>query len=661
MAQAAPLESAQQMDAASVEEFPIDLDQYHGVSIDAWQARDRMSDAQRSHVQANVELCRDAIVLMTSIGAACGVSGHSGGAYGMMPEVCLLDSFFRASPEKFVQIFFDEAGHRVATQYLFSVLRGHLAAGRLFQYRRAHSHLPGHPELGNTPGIEFSSGRLGHLWAMANGVAMGNPGKIVPVFSSDGSQMEGNTAEAARFAAAKNLNIKLFIDDNDVTIAGHPSDYLSKYDVGATLRGHGITVAEVGGEDLDAVFQAMQTAVTTEGPYAVVLKRPMCPGVKGLEGATTGHSALSKASALQYLEQRGLQKACERLQAEKKVPEDPYPKYLGSGKSTATRLTFGEEVVEVLKKIPTEAERKQRVCVVDSDLEGSCGFKKIREECPEVFVNSGVMERGNFSACAGFGFGAGPEERQGVFGTFAAFQEMLISEITMARLNRCNVMLHFSHSGVDGISDDTCHFGVNNFFADCGFADEEGPQAQLFFPADAAQMRKVVSAAFWQRGLRFVYSTRVPVPEILDEAGNSMFGGSYVPTMGKDELVRDGSDGFIISYGDALYRSLDAVERLKEQGLSVGLVNKWHMNVVDDDMLRAIADKKPKFILVVESQNIKTGLGVRFGTWLLERGISGFKYARCGTHRSGCGGQWEQAFWQGYDPESIMSEVKKLM
>ena len=80
---------------------------------------------------------------------------------------------------------------------------------------------------------------------MATGVALANPGNVIPVFSSDGSQMEGNTAEAARFAAAKNLNVKRFIDDNDVTIAGHPSEYLTTFDVDGKLRGHGIAVQEV--------------------------------------------------------------------------------------------------------------------------------------------------------------------------------------------------------------------------------------------------------------------------------------------------------------------------------------------------------------------------------------------------------------------------------
>ena len=55
------------------------------------------------------------------------------------------------------------------------------------------------------------------------------------------------------------------------------------------------------------------------------------------------------------------------------------------------------------------------------------------------------MERGNFSAAAGFGYTKG---KQGIFATFSAFLEMCISEITMARLNFSNVLAHFSHSGV---------------------------------------------------------------------------------------------------------------------------------------------------------------------------------------------------------------------
>ena len=53
------------------------------------------------------------------------------------------------------------------------------------------------------------------------------------------------------------------------------------------------------------------------------------------------------------------------------------------------------------------------------------------------------MERGNFSAAASFEFAP---DKFGVFSTLSAFFEMTI-EITMAKLNHCNVLSHFSHGG----------------------------------------------------------------------------------------------------------------------------------------------------------------------------------------------------------------------
>jgi transketolase N-terminal domain/subunit len=190
----------------------------------------------------------------TATGAARGVGGHTGGPYDTVPEVVILDALFRGGPDQFVPIFFDEAGHRVATQYLMATLNGELPAEQLMRYRAAHEKLPGHPELGLTPGVKFSSGRLGHMWPYVNGVALANPGKTAFCLGSDGSQQEGNDAEAARFAVANHVNVKLLIDDNDVTIAGHPSQYMGGYSVKQTLEGHGLTVLEGDGEDLDSLY-----------------------------------------------------------------------------------------------------------------------------------------------------------------------------------------------------------------------------------------------------------------------------------------------------------------------------------------------------------------------------------------------------------------------
>ncbi|QDL07818.1 transketolase [Brasilonema octagenarum UFV-E1] len=629
--------------------FPINLSAYKQIALNP--ANPTLSDEERETLKANIQLCRDAIVFFTATGAASGVGGHTGGPYDTVPEVVILDALFRGAPDKFVPIFFDEAGHRVATQYLMAVLHGELSAEQLVHYRQAGAKLPGHPELGLTPGVKFSSGRLGHIWPYINGVALANPNKVVFCLGSDGSQQEGNDAEAARLAVAKNLNVKLIIDDNDVTIAGHPSEYLPGFSVAKTLAGHGLSVNEGDGEDLDDLYRRICQAVTSDGPVALVNKRKMAVGIEGIEGSTHGHDVIPADKAIAYLEKRGLTEAVRYLKSIQK-PKNSYT-FIGSGdKLGSNRTVFGEAVVSVLDRL-SETERKEKVMCIDSDLEGSCGLNKIHDAHPEIFVSSGIMERGNFSAAAGFGMEKG---KQGIFGTFSAFLEMCVSEITMARLNYSNVLCHFSHSGIDDMADNTCHFGLNNFFADNGLDD--GYETRLYFPADAAQMKACVEAVFFEQGLRFIFSTRSKTPNILDANGKDLHGEGYTFTPGKDEVVREGTAGYIISFGEALYRAVDAVERLKQQGIDVGLINKPTLNVIDEQMLAKVG--KAPFVLVVESFNRRTGLGSRFGSWLLERGLTP-KFAHLGTHKEGCGGLWEQYPYQGIDPEGIINKVKELI
>lgn len=630
-------------------DFPIDLDAYQRIELDV--SNPKLTIEQRAALKSNIQLCRDALVFFTATGAARGVGGHSGGPFDTVPEVMIMDALFRGSAYGYVPIFFDEAGHRVGTQYLMAALNGDLPAEQLIHYREAHSHLPGHPELGFTPGVKFSSGRLGHMWPYLNGVSMANPDRVLFCLGSDGSQQEGNNAEAARLAVAQNLNVKLIIDDNDVTIAGHPSKYLKGCTVANSLKGHGVTILEGDGEDIDDLYKRICKAVNMPGPVAIINKRPMCPGIEGLEGSPHGHDVISVKLALKYLEKNKQQEAADVLRRIKAPTQEQ--NFLGSNDDwVANRAVFGDAVVDILGGM-NEWQRVDSVRVIDSDLEGSCGLNKIHAAHPEVFISSGIMERGNFSAAAGFGMAEG---KQGIFGTFSAFLEMTISEITMARLNKSNVLSHYSHSGIDDMADNTCHFGLNNMFADNGLDD--GHPTNLYFPADQHQMRACVDSIFFESGLRFIFSTRSKVPVILDTEGNDFFGRGYRFEPGKDEIIREGSKGYIVSFGECLYRALDAVERLKAQGIDVGLINKPSLNAIDEDMLTKIGESS--FVLVVESFNRKTGLGSRMGTWLLERGYAP-KYAHMGTHQEGCGGLWEQFPHQGIDPVGIMATVKELI
>ncbi|MDZ4861591.1 MAG: thiamine pyrophosphate-dependent enzyme, partial [Candidatus Hydrogenedentes bacterium] len=369
--------------------FPIDVSAYKPLSIDP--ATKKLPADQFALLQANIQLVRDTIIFYTAIAGIKGLAGHTGGAYSIVPEVLIADAFMRGG--NVYPVYFDEAGHRVAIQYAMSAFNGEMPFEKLFHYREFGHGLFGHPELDPKIGVKFSSGRLGHMWPFANGVAKAHPDKAVFLFGSDGSQMEGNDAEAARLAVAQNLNIKVVVDDNNVTISGHPQDYLPGYDVAKTLAGHGLTVSVGQGEDFEELYARMQLAVITPGPHGVVNRRKMAPGVPGIEGNHAGHDVIKKDFAIQYLSARGLTAAVDYLNGVK--VDKKTVSYQGSTPETGSNRTeFGNIVNGILDRM-SDADRKANVLVIDSDLEGSTGLNIIRKAHPEVCINGGVHPRRN--------------------------------------------------------------------------------------------------------------------------------------------------------------------------------------------------------------------------------------------------------------------------
>ncbi|MFT5697783.1 MAG: transketolase C-terminal domain/subunit/transketolase N-terminal domain/subunit [Desulforhopalus sp.] len=626
-------------------EFPIDLTGYTPLKLDL--AQTELTGEQRTTLKKNIETVRDSIVFFTALANVKGLGGHTGGAFDIVPELLIVDGFMKGS-DSIHPVYFDEAGHRVAIQYMMAVLNGYQKAESLLHYREYDKGYYGHPERDDKNGVFFSSGRLGHLWSYVNGVAEADRNKTVVMFGSDGSQMEGDNAEAARYAVARNLKVKLFIDDNDVTIAGHPSEYLKGYDVEKTMQGHGLKANSGDGEDIDALFARIQQAMVADGPVALVNKRLMAVGVAGIEGLPKGHDVIAVDLAVDYLKAKGLNAAADLLL--NFTVEKTKTSYLGSTPEMGkVRDDFGKVVCEILDATENA---KDKVLVVDSDLEGSCGMHHIRKNHPELYVAGGIMERNNYSVAAGFGSEPG---RQGIFGTFAAFLEMVVSEITMARLNEANVLAHFSHSGIDDMADNTCHFGINNFFADNAIA--EGDTTRLYFPADVLQLRAMLKKVFTDAGLRFLFSTRSATPCLLKEDGAKLYDEGYEFVPGKDEVVREGRDGYVVTYGEMTYRCLDAVEQLKNKGLNIGLINKPTLNVIDEEMMEKVG--KSPFVLVVESQNSKTGLGSKYGTWLLERGLTPL-YALLGTSKIGHGGIAEQLPHQGLGVDDIKKKILSM-
>ena len=154
------------------------------------------------------------------------------------------------------------------------------------------------------------------------------------------------------------------------------------------------------------------------------------------------------------------------------------------------------------------------------------------------------------------------------------------------------------------MADNTCHFGINSFFADNGLGDV---QSWLYFPADPLQMIAIVKRVFFERGLRFIFSTRAKVPWILKEDGARFFGEGYEFVPGKDEVVLEGTAGYVVSFGDMLYRSYDAVLRCRQEGLDVGLINKPTLNLVDEQVRLRWSPGESIFMLLIPGCDRSSG------------------------------------------------------
>ena len=148
--------------------FPIDFSEYKSLSFDPSQKT--LAGDQKQQLTTNIALVRDSLVFFTALANTKGLGGHTGGAYDIVPEMLIVDGFMKGDSQIF-PVYFDEAGHRVAIQYMMAALNGQKSFDDLLHYREFGKGLYGHPERDEKAGVFFSSGRLGHLWSYVNGVA----------------------------------------------------------------------------------------------------------------------------------------------------------------------------------------------------------------------------------------------------------------------------------------------------------------------------------------------------------------------------------------------------------------------------------------------------------------------------------------------------------
>lgn len=180
---------------------------------------------------------------------------------------------------------------------LFAILadKGFFPESELLTYCARDSILGGHPERGKVPGVEASTGALGH--GLDIGIGMAHAARIqgrssrVFVITGDGEINEGSIWEGAMAAAHHGLdNLTVLVDRNKLQSYGPTSEVLDLEPLADKWRSFGFVCEDVDGHDVEALRQALGAAPREpDKPTALICHTVKGKGVAHIEHDATWH------------------------------------------------------------------------------------------------------------------------------------------------------------------------------------------------------------------------------------------------------------------------------------------------------------------------------------------------------------------------------------
>ncbi len=187
-------------------------------------------------------------------------------------------------------------GHICPIQYAALAHAGYFKVEELKTLRRLGSRLQGHPHRGVLPGIETTSGPLGSGLSQAAGIALASrmDGKRWRTYclTSDGEHEEGNTWEAALFAAKNRLsNLTVVVDRNNIQIDGFTEQVMPLEPFREKYESFGWHVLEIDGHSFEEIAAAVAEAQAIhEQPTCIIAHTIPGKGVDFMENDYLWHS-----------------------------------------------------------------------------------------------------------------------------------------------------------------------------------------------------------------------------------------------------------------------------------------------------------------------------------------------------------------------------------
>lgn len=200
-------------------------------------------------------------------------------------------------------------GHAAMALYTVLAHRGFFPREWLAQLNQPGSVMWEHPVIGTLPGVEVTSGSLGHGLPLGAGLALAakiqsQPQRVV-VLMSDGECNEGSVWEAAMFAPAQRLdNLLVVVDYNQWQATGRSNEVLALSPLADKWRDFGWQAFEVDGHNFAALTELLHTLPLGGGqPIAIMAHTIKGKGVSFMEDDNNWHYRIPSADEVQQAKQ----------------------------------------------------------------------------------------------------------------------------------------------------------------------------------------------------------------------------------------------------------------------------------------------------------------------------------------------------------------------
>lgn len=596
-------------------------------------------------------------------------------------------------------------GHGSALYYAMLHLAGYdVSIEQLKNFRQWGSITPGHPEYGVTPGVDASTGPLGHGFAMGVGFAIAEtmlaakynkPGfEVVNHYTygltSDGDQMEGVASEAASLAGTLGLGKLIYLyDDNHITIEGD-TEIAFREDVGKRFEAYGWQVLRVAdSEDIDALENAIKEAkADTEHPSLIIVRTHIgygspkqdnasCHGEPlGAEGVAktkeaadwpVGQSFYVPVTVRKHFDDKlaacaEKQAAWEALLADYKVVYPELGKELEERikgdvlvsrsdleavfndiEGISTREAGGEVLQKLSMQLPQLVGGSADLGPSNKTVMKTCGYYS-KDDRTGRNIHFGVREHAMGKALNGIALHGGFIP---FGGTFLVFADFMRPAVRMAALMGLRSIFVFTHDSIAVGEDGPTHQPVEH-----AMSLRVIPNLCVIRPADALE-----TAMAWQTACLnqhkptalLLSRQKLPVLHkyaavIHDNAGK----GAYVLDAGQGE-----AKAVIIATGSEVHLALEAQAKLAEEGICVSVVSmpSW-------DMFEMQSEEYKKSVLPEGLPKVAVEAGVTLG-WSRYTGSEDNVIGINKFGASAPGGTVMKEY--GFTAENVAAKIKSLL